>query len=137
MHLTIHDDMTPAEASYVEAKLVEFANAYTGPRNQREFGVVLRDAEGTAYGGIVGDTKWDWLTIGTLWIADEHRGKGFGRKLLERAEQIGRERGCRFARLSTWEFEARDFYESNGYAVFGQHDDFPAGHTQYYLAKML
>ena len=137
MQLTIHDDMTQAEIDFVEARLVEFADTFTGPRGRRDFGLVLRDAEGSVCGGVVGDTLWDWMQIGTLWIGEEHRGKGYGHKLLERAEALGRERGCRFARLATWEFEARDFYVAHGYAVYGQQDGFPKGHTQYYLSKTL
>ena len=50
MEYSIHDDMTKGEADYVEQKLVEFADQFTEPRNYREFGVVLRDAEGSAVG---------------------------------------------------------------------------------------
>lgn len=137
MEFSIHDDMTQNEADYVEEKLVEFADQFMGPRNNREFGLVLRNAKGDALGGVIGNTLWDWIQIGTLWIAEEFRGKGLGHQLLERAEELGRQRGCKFARISTWEFEARDFYEAHGYAVFGKHNDFPKGHTQYYLAKEL
>ncbi len=137
MEFTIHDDMTQSEADYIEGKLVEFADQFTGPRNNREFGIVLRNAEGDALGGVTGNTLWDWIQIGTLWLAEELRGKGLGHQLLERAEELGRQRGCKFARLATWEFEAKEFYEAHGYSVFSQHNDFPKGHTQYYLSKEL
>ena len=137
MEYSIHDDMTQGEADYVEQKLVEFADQFTEPRNYREFGVALRDAEGNTVGGITGNTVWDWLQISVLWIPDDLRGQGYGHQLLERAEELGRARGCRFARLNTFEFEARGFYESHGYTVRSQTDGFPAGHTQYHLAKEL
>ena len=137
MGYSIHDDMTKGEADYVEQRLVEFVDQFTEPRNYREFGIVLRDAEGNAVGGITGNTVWDWLQISVLWISDELRGQGFGHRLLERAEELGRARGCRFARLSTFEFEAREFYESHGYTVRSQTDEFPAGHTQHHLTKEL
>jgi GNAT superfamily N-acetyltransferase len=137
MEYSIHDDMTQGEADYVEQKLVEFADQFTEPRNYREFGVALRDSEGSTVGGITCNTVWDWLQIGVLWIPDDLRGQGYGHQLLERAEELGRARGCRFARLNTFEFEARGFYESHGYTVRAQTDGFPAGHTQYHLAKEL
>ena len=137
MEYSIHSDMTIGEADLIEQKLVEFAEQFTEPRNDREYGIVLRDAEGKVVGGITGNTIWDWLLIGSLWIEAEIRGKGFGHQLLEQAEQLGRTRGCGFARLATFEFEARKFYEAHGYTVFSQHEDFPQGHTQYYLSKKL
>ncbi len=93
MEYRIHDDMTQGEADYVERKLVEFADQFTEPRNYREFGVALRDAEGNTVGGITGNTVWDWLQISVLWIPDDLRGKGYGHRLLERAEDLGRARG--------------------------------------------
>ena len=137
MEYSIHDDMTKGEADYLQQKLVEFADQFTEPRNYREFGLVLRDAEGDAVGGITGNTVWDWIQIGVLWIPDNLRGQGFGHLLLERAEELGRQRGCKFARLQTFEFEAREFYESHGYVVQSQTEDFPAGHTQFHLTKEL
>jgi GNAT superfamily N-acetyltransferase len=82
-------------------------------------------------------TVWDWLQIGVLWIPEEMRGRGYGSTLLERVEQLGREHGCRYARLHTFDFEAREFYEAHGYRVTSQTDDFPAGHTQFHLTKEL
>ena len=137
MEYSIHDDMTQCEAEYVGRKLVEFADQFTEPRNYREFGVVLRDDIGNAVGGITCNTVWDWLQISVLWIPDDLRGQGFGHQLLERAEELGRALGCRFARLNTFDFEAREFYESHGYTIRSQTDDFPTGHTQYHLAKEL
>ena len=137
MKLNIDCDVSKAEADYVDEKLADFVHLFTGPRNRQGFSIVLRDDNGTVRGGILGQTLWDWLQIGTLWVEEDLRGNGHGHQLLEAAEALGVERGCRHARLATWEFEAREFYEAHGYAVFGQQKDFPQGHTQYYLAKEL
>ena len=137
MRYEIHEDMTVAEREHVQQKLVEYADSFTGPRNYREFGLVLRDESGAAVGGITGDMVWDWLQISILWVAEPLRGQGHGHRLLERAEALGRAEGCRFARLNTFEFEAREFYESHGYEVRSQTDGFPAGHTQFNLYKTL
>ncbi|MCR9258698.1 MAG: GNAT family N-acetyltransferase [Pseudomonadaceae bacterium] len=133
----ITDEMTSDEASYVRRKLVEFADQFTPPRNQRMLSVALRDKNGNVMGGITANTIWDWLQIGVLWLPDELRGQGFGHQLLERIETIGRDKGCKHAMLNTFEFEAREFYESHGYEVESQTNDFPEGHTQYHLRKEL
>jgi GNAT superfamily N-acetyltransferase len=129
--------LTKDEADYVQRKLIEFADRFTKPRNFREIGVALRDSDGNAVGGITASTVWDWLQIGILWIPEEMRGRGYGSQLLERIEQCGRECDCRYARLNTFDFEARGFYEAHGHRVVSQTDDFPSGHTQFHLTKEL
>src|SRR5262249_11927681 len=83
----------------------------------------LRDESGAIRGGLLASTRWHWLLIDVLWVADEHRGKGLGSSLLERAEGVARGRGCRAAMLDTREFQARPFYERAGYRVFGEVED--------------
>jgi hypothetical protein len=39
--------------------------------------------------------------------------------------------------LDTFDFQARGFYERNGYELFGTLDDCPPGHKRYYLKKAL
>ncbi len=137
MSYRIEHDMTPDEVAHVQRQLVEFADRFTGPRRYRGFAIALRDDAGVAVGGITGNTVWDWLQISVLWIPEALRGRGHGHGLLVAAEALGCERGCRFARLDTFEFEARPFYEAHGYRVVARTEDFPAGHTQFHLHKTL
>lgn len=137
MAYSLHDDITKDEADFVLQELVKFADQFTGPRNYGKFGVVLRDADGKAVGGITCSLAWDWLLMDALWLPENMRGQGFGHQLLDRAEAVAKARGCKFAILNTFEFEARGFYESHGYTVRSQTDGFPSGHTQYHMAKGL
>ncbi|TVQ63708.1 MAG: GNAT family N-acetyltransferase [Phycisphaerales bacterium] len=137
MKYKIYEDMNADEASFVQQGLIEFADRFTGPRNYKEFGIVLRDEHGTVCGGIIGSTIWNWLRIDVLWLPEGLRGRGFGKRLLEYAEDLARKRGCDSAMLDTFDFEARDFYEAHGYVVRSQTDDFPPGHTHYRLTKGL
>jgi len=130
-------DMTEDEALLVKRGLSDFASKYTKPRNYQEFGIVLRNMNSIASGGISGNTIWNWLRIDVLWIPEELRGYGYGKALLKQAEELARDRGCDSAMLDTFEFEALGFYTHNGYAIHSQMKDFPAGHTHYHLTKVL
>ena len=46
-------------------------------------------------------------------------------------------RGCHRASLDTTSFQALPFYLKHGYAIWGQLDDFPIGHSRYFLKKAL
>jgi GNAT superfamily N-acetyltransferase len=88
-------------------------------------------------GGLVGETGWQWLHIELLWVADGYRRRGLGRWLLRAAEQEARLRGASHAYLDTFDFQARSFYEREGYVVFGVQDGYPPGHSRFYLRKKL
>jgi hypothetical protein len=51
------------------------------------------------------------------------------------AEAEAIERGCQGAWLDTFSFQARGFYEQIGYTVFGSIEDYPSGHSRFFLKK--
>ena len=57
--------------------------------------------------------------------------------MMKLAEEEAIRRGCVGAWLDTHSFQARPFYEKLGYTVFGVLENFPPGHTRYYLRKSL
>jgi ribosomal protein S18 acetylase RimI-like enzyme len=98
---------------------------------------VLQGPDQEVVGGVIGATHWDWLYINLMWIKEEFRGRGYGRRLLTIAEDEARKRGAKNAYLDTFSFQSPGFYEKYGYQVFGELLDFPPGHQRYYLKKQL
>src|SRR5207237_10335246 len=92
--------------------------------------------DGMLAGGLYGATMWRWLLIDGLWVAEQLRGRGLGRKLLLASEAEAMERGCGGVWLGTFDFQARGFYERLGYTVFAEVPGFPPGHSHYYLRKV-
>jgi ribosomal protein S18 acetylase RimI-like enzyme len=96
------------------------------------------DRAGNLAGGLVGHTWTTWLHVTYLWVDERHRGAGLGSGLLAEAERIASaERGCRAARLETWDFQAPEFYKKQGYEVVCVIPDYPPGITEYTLTKRL
>ncbi|MEU6068490.1 N-acetyltransferase [Streptomyces sp. NPDC047082] len=96
------------------------------------------DVTGELAGGLVGHTWTTWLHVTYLWVDERHRGSGLGSRLLAEAERIAhRDRGCRSARLETWDFQAPGFYRKQGYEVVCVIPDYPPGITEYTLTKRL
>ena len=65
------------------------------------------------------------------------RRQGLGSRLLARAEEAARARGCRQAVLETHDFQVPAFYPKHGYICCGVTEDWPAGHRQYHFQKQL
>ena len=97
----------------------------------------VRDDDDRIVGGIVGDIWGDWLYVRVLWLEEERRLQGYGTQLLRAAEEVAIQQGCRNVYLSTFSFEAPRFYEKLGYEIFGTLEDFPPGHTKFYMRKSL
>jgi GNAT superfamily N-acetyltransferase len=110
---------------------------HAAPPNFAPLAVFARDAGGTLVGGLVGETGWEWLHVQLLWVSESLRGRGVGRRLLRSAEAEAATRGCRQAYLDTLDFQARPFYEREGYTLFGVQDDYPPGHQRFFLHKPL
>jgi GNAT superfamily N-acetyltransferase len=75
--------------------------------------------------------------IDLLWVTEELRGQGHGRRLIAQIEQNAIAMGCNNSRLDTFDFEAKDFYLKCGYRAYGSLAEFPRGHTQFHMQKRL
>ena len=137
MKFTIDETLSAAEAEMLSDRIDTYNAQKTGFTNERPLQLAARDADGNLLGGLTGSTGLQWLYIHVLWIEDPYRQDGIGSSLLKEAEQLGVQRGCRSSCLMTFSFQAREFYERFGYAVFGQLDDYPEGHTLYFMQKKI
>jgi GNAT superfamily N-acetyltransferase len=98
---------------------------------------VLQAPDQEIVGGVIGATYWNWLFINLMWIREDLRGRGYGHRLLELAEEEARQRGAKNAYLDTFSFQAPGFYQKQGYQVFGELQDFPEGHQRFFMKKQL
>ena len=132
----MEDEPSDADARRVVEGLVRFNDQRGAPEEWRGLSVLARDDHGSVRGGLLGYTHWGWLFLSHLWIDEPLRGRGYGRSLLELAEAEAVRRGCAHVHLDTFSFQARGFYEAHGYEVFGALEDFPPGHTRFFLRKL-
>ena len=132
---------TPDDVEYMSEKLDAFYDSIVPPSERPSTeGYVLKvsDENGNIIGGCIAYVNsWDILRINTLWVDEHHRKCGLGSKLLEEIEHVGREKGCYLSTLGTGDFQARGFYEKNGYQVCGTVENSPKGHVSYSMAKRL
>ena len=132
--LHISENATSEERDFVFQQLVDFNEAKAGPAEGRDLTVIAR-RDGEIVGAAMGATHFRWLFVRFLWVAETERGSGLGSRLLGTAENEARARGCQHAHLDTFSFQALPFYQKYGYTIFGQLEDYPVGHTRYFLQK--
>jgi len=99
--------------------------------------LMLKDQAGNWIGGLSAKTYWNWLEIEHFFIPQDLRHGGMGSSLLKTAEEIAVKRGCEHCFLTTYNFQARVFYEKYGYYVVGELKDCPPGSSYYWMRKDL
>lgn len=105
--------------------------------NTSEFIVALRDDQAALVGGILANVYLQALFIEWLWISEQMRGTGYGRRLMDCVEAEGRQSGAVMAYLDTFDFQAPGFYEKRGYRNFGTLPYEHLGLKRFYLTKEL
>lgn len=138
---TVHEE----RVTFLEQRLEDFNEQHSPvlhrvrrlPHEGEEPVQVCLLLEDTIVAGISGHTWIDWLHIDLLWVDERYRGAGLGARLIIAAELVARERGCTHSRTETWDFQAPEFYQRQGYRIVGAVPDYPLGSTEYILAKTL
>lgn len=128
------------ETDQIESRL-DASNLKHKPLLQEEPFVPFRYSltlNGTLIGGIIAYASLYKIGyIDTLWIDETHRGKGYGRLLLDGIEQDLKNYGCQVVHLETFDFQGPSFYEKCGYQRFGELVYPNANLIEYYYSKTL
>jgi len=136
--ITVYEPFADAETQrFITDGVNMFNAAATGLPEYSPVNIVLRSRHGDVYGGLLGFVWGSWLQVTALWVSQAARGRGYGARLLAEAEAHAMRLGATGATLDTYSFQARPFYERQGYSVRGTIDGFPPGHARYVLAKAL
>ena len=123
--------------SELQARLIAINEGHSGPLRPYPFALSVRDESGTLVAGLKALVYWNVLRIDLLWVDAAHRGKGHGVSLVRRAEEVARERACAVAFVSTFDFQAPDFYLKLGYAQIGELSGVPEGSRLRWFSKRL
>ena len=87
-------------------------------------------------GGAIGFVEFNWYFLDLLYIDEEYRNRNIGTNLIKEIEKFALEEHLTGVRMETWNFQAKGFYEKNGYSVFGEIKDCPPGTIDYHLKKI-
>jgi GNAT superfamily N-acetyltransferase len=137
LQISVEPAVDEAAEKAISDGLTAFNESLTPGANWRALSIYARDEFGVVRGGLTGSSYYDWLFVKWLWVAEPFRRQGFGSKLLNRAEEVARERKVGAVYLDTFTFQAPGFYEKHGYREFGRLDDAVHGHARIWLAKRL
>ncbi len=100
----------------IRERLNEF-NFKLVPHYQHEpLNLLVRDGEEVS-AGLLGGTYWGWLYVSILWVREDLRNQRLGSRLLQKAEHLAIQRGCKHVHLETHDFQALAFYQKRGFRL--------------------
>ena len=138
VQIIVSENPSNEDIKGIYKELLAFNTAICGAPENKPFMALLHDTDTSeTLGGIYCVHFYGWLYITIFFIPDALRNKGFGTKLLEKAETYARNQGSYGIWVDTFSFQAPGFYEKAGYEKFGELANFPPGHSRIFYRKML
>ncbi|WP_421775560.1 GNAT family N-acetyltransferase [Gracilimonas sp.] len=107
------------ELEFAVDQLKKYNRSFTGPFESETFGFIAKNDSGEVVGAVHGNTEWEWVFIKHLWVREDYRGMGLGSDLMEAIIKEANKRGRYKYYLSTFEFQAPEFYKKVGFKIFG------------------
>ena len=101
---------------WIDREFDAFAEQHGETCRYTPFALVAKQ-NGTVVGVIKGHSFYREVHVGELIVAEDQRGQGIGTRLLAAAEALFQGRGFDNINLTTYRFQAPDFYQKNGYAL--------------------
>ncbi|MBO4310807.1 MAG: GNAT family N-acetyltransferase [Lachnospiraceae bacterium] len=105
--------------------------------NYEEYMITAENDEGEVIGSITGMAYYNEAHIGDLIIDKKYRGQKIGTKLVEAVEEEYRNKGFEKITLTTFGFQAPEFYEKLGYSLEFVREDKNPKLSKYFYCKKL
>ena len=137
MKFRIMNEVTKEDKEEIFEKLLEYNLAHLEDKEPKEFAIYYEDDMLQKKAGIIGETHGKWLEVDFLWVEDSLRNQKIGSQLLLSAEKLAKERGCKYAFLNTFSFQAPNFYPKYGYQEVFVLEEYPVTGKRHYFTKEL
>jgi GNAT superfamily N-acetyltransferase len=138
LRLTLTDAPDDQAQAVIRGGLTEYNTEEAGYRDSRPLGILVSDPEtGEVIGGLLGRTSMGRFFVDLFFLPESLRKNRIGSRIIRKAEDEAKRRGCSRAVLFTVTFQAPGFYERQGYEVLGRIECDPPGHTRICMTKRL
>lgn len=88
-------------------------------------------------GGIIARKKMQWLDVDILFINEKYRKQGIGSQLINKVIEYSKKEELVGVHLYTLDFQAKGFYEKQGFKLIAEIKDWPKGITRYEFIKYI
>lgn len=129
-------DFTDELGKFIDQQFCAYAEKHGITVNYQEFCFLAKDGE-KIVGVITGHSYYRDVHIGDLIVMEECRGQDVGTRLVRRVEEEFAGKGYENINLTTYAFQAPEFYKKLGYEVEYVRKSADEKLTKYFLIKKL
>lgn len=130
-------ELTRQQIEALEDALDAYDDAHMPSRMEGNVRIGLM-ADGRLAAGLVGCvTSFRTLYVSTVFVTEEYRGQGLGRRLVAEMERRASMMGVTLIRLDTFDWQGAGFYRALGYEEAGHYDAPEDGFSEYFFVKRL
>lgn len=131
------DDIDSRTGDFIHEEFVHYGEANGVELNYDEFCFAAEDESGKILGVITGRAYYNEVHIGDLIVAGDCRRSGLGSMLVHAVEDAYKGKGYDKITLTTFGFQAPDFYKKLGYEVEFVRKDKDPKLVKYFLSKTI
>ncbi|MDD1780182.1 GNAT family N-acetyltransferase [Enterovibrio sp. ZSDZ35] len=137
MNFSLVIDPAKDDIEEIRGHLIKYNDANLNGEKEEPVAIFVTGDDGNKIAGITAELWGQWLIVKLLWVSEAHRAEALGKTLLTQLEAFAVSRGCTKALVDTFSFQARPFYEIQGYVCQWTLDDYPTSTKLHFLVKDL
>ncbi len=131
------DEEDPRVGDFIHEGFTRYGKQNNVTLNYDGFCFAAENAEGKITGVITGHAYYNEVYIGDLIVDEQCRGTGLGSRLVRTVENTYRGKGYDIVTLTTFGFQAPEFYKKLGYTVEFIRESRDPKLSKYFLKKDL
>ncbi len=137
MKIEFKSELSKNEWNFIGNQLAKYGAKFGVKVNHHDYSFIFKENE-EILGILNGYFDYDEGKITKLIVSEDHRRKGIGKSLMIEAENYLRSQNLRFISVSTYEFQAPEFYKKLGFSIeFVRENKETPSMTEYFLIKYL
>ncbi len=128
-------ELTEEQSEYINERLYAYDEEYIKYHLEGSIHVGV-EVDGILVGGLNAYmSAFKILYVDTVFVADEYRRQGIGRKLICEMEQRAKSLGANMIRLDTFDWQGYEFYKRLGYEEVGHYYNEEDKFYEYFFVK--
>lgn len=136
MDIHVFREISDADKELIIQHLKLHNTPFLNRQRWGELFILARDENEAIVGGLIAEQEEDWIFIKYLWVEEQYRHQQLGTQLLHQLEQAAKELKCTHMMVETFSFQAKPFYERQGFSVRMTLEDCPSKGTHcHYLTR--
>ena len=130
-------DLNEEQMEGVEDKLSAFDENYITYKMNGSIQIGIEEDGKIVAGLDACITAFKILYVSTVFVDEDCRRKGYGKRLINEMEKRAKEMGVNTIRLDTFSWQGKEFYEALNYEIVGSYENKDDSYAEYFFLKRI